>query len=465
MICPNCQGNISDKRIRCDRCGQDLTIYKKVLRSSNLYYNNGLSRAKVRDLSGAITALKYSLELNKANTSARNLLGLIYFEMGETVAALSEWVISRHFQPEDNDAEKYINAVQENPTKLEALNQAIKRYNNALTFARQDSDDLAIIQLKRVISLNPNFIRAYHLISLLYMKNGEKEKAKRYLTRVARIDVSNTTTLKYLKELDPQQISTRVDGSYKEQDNPNASIVPITSYREDKPNIIAYVNLIIGVLIGLALGAFLLFPSFQKKDIADSNKDYVDYSAGLVALEEKEAIIASLHDDKLALEQKVSQLQAELDSIEIPETNPNVYDSLFEAISMYVNELVKKENDRNLLQVAELIRTIDTSGYESERSIRLLDSLKEKVYPIASDEYYDRGHDLYSDYKYEEALEELHLAYEYDKNNVNAIYFIARSYHRLEDFESAALYYEIVINDFPDSKRYQNAKNYYERIQ
>ena len=68
--------------------------------------------------------------------------------MGETVAALSEWVISKHFKPENNDADDYINAIQDNPTKLDGLNQAIKRYNNALTFAKQGSDDLAIIQLK-----------------------------------------------------------------------------------------------------------------------------------------------------------------------------------------------------------------------------------------------------------------------------------------------------------------------------
>ena len=109
-------------------------------------------------------------------------MGLIYFEMGETVAALSEWVISKHFKPDDNDAERYINAVQENPTKLDGLNQAIKRYNNALVFAKQGSDDLATIQLKRVISLNPRFIRAYHLLALLYMKNDEKERAKKMLT-------------------------------------------------------------------------------------------------------------------------------------------------------------------------------------------------------------------------------------------------------------------------------------------
>ena len=96
----------------------------------------------------------------------------------------------------------YINAVQENPTKLDGLNQAIKRYNNALVFAKQGSDDLATIQLKRVNTLNPHFIRAYHLLALLYMKNQDKERAKKCLLRAAKIDVSNTTTLKYLRELE-----------------------------------------------------------------------------------------------------------------------------------------------------------------------------------------------------------------------------------------------------------------------
>ena len=56
----------------------------------------------------------------------------------ETVAALSEWVISKHFQPDNNDADNYINNIQENPTRLDNLNQAIKRYNNALVFAKQE---------------------------------------------------------------------------------------------------------------------------------------------------------------------------------------------------------------------------------------------------------------------------------------------------------------------------------------
>ncbi|HPU63471.1 MAG TPA: hypothetical protein PK304_04895 [Mobilitalea sp.] len=462
MVCPNCQGKVSEKRNRCDRCGQDLTLYKKIFRASNMYYNLGLEKAKVRDLSGAVIALRKSLELNKKNTYARNLLGLVYFEMGETVAALTEWVISRHFKPDDNDADKYINAVQENPTRLDALNQAIKRYNNALTFAKQGSDDLAIIQLKRVLQLNPHFIRAYHLLSLLYLKNGEIEKARKCLLRASKIDVSNTTTLRYMRELE-QKPATGQDGDAS-PNHDSSTIMPVSSYREDKPNIMAFVNLIIGVLIGIAVTAFLIVPSIKRNNVADNNQDYVDYSAGLAALEEKEAAIAKLQEENAELNKKINDLQAKLDGIEIPEVNPRLYDPLFEAASLYMDELKKRERDRDYTQIAEILRNIDAGKYESEQSLQLIDRLKQEIFPIVSKIHYDKGHKLYSNYKYEEALDELFLAYNYDQTNVDAIYFIARSYHRLEDYESARTYYEMIVNDFSDSRRYQNAAEFLESL-
>jgi len=464
MICPNCQGKIPDKRIRCDRCGHDLSLYKKIYRASNMYYNNGLARAKVRDLSGAIIALKNSLELNKSNANARNLLGLVYFEMGETVAALSEWVISKHFKPEDNDADDYINAIQDNPTKLDGLNQAIKRYNNALTFAKQGSDDLAIIQLKRVIQLNPNFIRAYHLLSLLYMKNEDNEKAKKCLLRAARIDVSGTTTLRYLKELTPKANLGREQVSDLGNKDVSSTIMPVSSYREDKPNVMAFVNLVIGVLIGIAVMAILGIPSVEKNKNSDNNQTHIDYSAGLASLEEKEAAIARLQEEKSELETKVASLESDLASIVIPEDKPELYDGLFEAFSLYLDELAKDEGEREYEQIAEKLRLLDTSEFESDASLQLIEMLRQEIYPVISVKLYDKGHDIYSKYRYDEALEIFLLSNSYDPTNVNTIYFIGRSYHRLEDYDNARLYYEKVVEEFPGTKRHDSAKTYLNRL-
>ena len=105
----------------------------------------------------AIESLKLSLKFNKYHIEARNLLGLIYFEMGETVPALSEWVISKNLRPEKNIADDYINAVQKSPTQLEEFAQMSRKYNQALNYCYQDSKDLARIQLKKVLSDHPEF--------------------------------------------------------------------------------------------------------------------------------------------------------------------------------------------------------------------------------------------------------------------------------------------------------------------
>ena len=103
MNCMKCNAPLTSSAY-CPRCGCNVTAQKKAAALSNLYYNQGLEKAQIRDLSGAITCLKRSLKMNKLNIQARNLLGLVYFETGEVVAALSQWVISKNMLPEGNPA-------------------------------------------------------------------------------------------------------------------------------------------------------------------------------------------------------------------------------------------------------------------------------------------------------------------------------------------------------------------------
>ena len=106
MKCFNCGCELSEKDF-CTGCGADVGLYKKIMHISNRYYNDGLEKANVRDLSGAIVSLRQSLKFNKNHIEARNLLGLVYFEMGEVVAALSEWVISKNLRAKKNLADDY----------------------------------------------------------------------------------------------------------------------------------------------------------------------------------------------------------------------------------------------------------------------------------------------------------------------------------------------------------------------
>ncbi|MFU0828182.1 MAG: TolA-binding protein [Lachnoclostridium sp.] len=465
MNCPKCGNVVAAKRSHCDRCGEDLTVYRKMYLLSNRYYNEGLEKAKVRDLSGAVLVLKKSLEINKRNTNARNLLGLIYYETGETVSALSEWVISKHFQPDENDADDYINALQSNPTKLESLNQTIKKYNNALAYAQQGSDDLAIIQLKKVVSLNPHFIKALQLLALLHMKNGENEKAVKYLISASKIDVSNTTTLRYLHELGEMNAASR-DDSYHRKESPKkdgkvysqetTTVFPTTSYKEDKPNVWVFINLILGIAIGVLGVFFLIVPTVEEKYKNQLKNQEVEYVSEINKTTQNMASVEKKNDE---LEKQVKELQAQLESAGVTEEDDTIYDKLFNAAKIYIEEISKtNRNDVDYVKIANALSEVNGEQLEKEGAKNLYNQIKDASYENASNELYDTGHDYYSNGKYEEALDTLLKAYEYNSQNVDAIYFIGRSYHRLNDYDNARKYYEIILDKFPDSKRASEAQ-------
>lgn len=60
----NCGAPIG-KSDYCTSCGFHVEVQKKIWQLSNTYYNLGLDKAQIRDLSGAIDLLKRSLKFNK----------------------------------------------------------------------------------------------------------------------------------------------------------------------------------------------------------------------------------------------------------------------------------------------------------------------------------------------------------------------------------------------------------------
>ena len=291
MNCINCGAFLVDKDLDyCPKCGCNVLIQKKVDYLSRQYYNQGLEKASVRDLSGAINCLKQSLMYNKHNIQARNLLGLVYFETGEVVAALSEWVISKNLQPSRNLASEYINKLQANSNKLEAINETIRKYNDALNLCREGHEDMAAIRLKKILTQNSKLIKGYHLLALVQMKEGEYNKARRTLRRAAKIDKTNTTTLRFLSEIDEQTgVSTRLDRQKKSRfGNKNSEekdigsiskdmVIPTAPYKE-KSRVSLFFTLVAGFAAGLLAFYLLAVPAIQQGIYREANQQIVKYS-------------------------------------------------------------------------------------------------------------------------------------------------------------------------------------------
>ena len=298
MNCMNCGAFFTDMDLDyCPSCGYNVLIQKKVDYLSKAFYNQGLEKASIRDLSGAIACLKQSLMYDKRNIRARNLLGLVYFETGEVVSALSEWVISKNLQPTRNLATEYINRLQANPNKLAAINETIKKYNHALLLCREGHEDMAAIQLRKILTQNSKLIKGYHLLALIQMKNGEWNKARRILKKAARIDKTNTTTLRFLREVDEQTgVTTRLEkrkkglfrSGNKEKDNLDADIlgservIQPTVYREHSRISIFFI-LMAGIAAGAVAFWLLAVPAIRQGIYQEANQQIVQYSESLAS--------------------------------------------------------------------------------------------------------------------------------------------------------------------------------------
>ncbi|SKC07315.1 TPR repeat-containing protein [Lachnospiraceae bacterium] len=462
MKCYNCGCTLSEDDF-CTACGADVGVYKRIIRLSNTYYNEGLERARIRDLSGAAECLRQSLKCNKNNIPARNLLGLVYFEMGEVVSALSEWIISKSIRPRKNIADDFINDVQNNQTRLNSVNQAVKKYNQALSYAKRGDLDLAVIQLKKVLSLNGNLMVAYQLLGLIYIHNKEYMKAKKILERAIQIDSGNTAVRTYLQEA-KQEIAEREAKTGKPLKKREEAI----TYQSGNETIIQPLNgpertgrqTIVNILIGLALGIavmwFLVLPARIQSAKSDINDHLKNVSEELTT---KSADMDDLNRQIESLQQSNDEAQLSLEEYTGSSGVMQDYNYLLQAAQSYIND---PEDALTAASYLEQIQT--TSGNQvSEQFLGLYKFLDSNVSAKAAEQYLSSGIDQYNDGDYAGAIENLTRAYDLDQESDSALYYLAQSYLKSDNKDKATELFNRLISDFPNSSFKSKAQRFLDK--
>ncbi len=460
MKCYHCGAPITEGNI-CPKCGTDISSYRMLVYASNAYYNKGLEKAKVRDLSGAMENLKTSLSINKNNIKARNLLALIYCETGEVVEALSEWVISKNIKPEKNLAGTYIMKIQSNQAKFEAATQNIKKYNVSLEAAKEDNSDIAIIQLKKVTAQNPKFVKAQLLLGLLYLKEKEIGRARKCLQAVLKVDVNNTQALRYLAEIK----SIEDDRTKEAQDsflpkrkaketnsqplNGNDVIMPHSSYKEPSNGAVTIINILVGVVIGAALIWFLITPARYKGITSQYNQSILEYSEKLSS---GNAELNSLSKQLQDVTAERDALNERLESISGVDGNNRLLTAVIDAANAYI------ANEPST--AAKKLIDIDVSALPSDASKALYNAISAATTATAATELYNTGYANYNKKRYEEAIEDLAVVYKLDSTQVNAAYYCAKSYAALDQVDNAKKYFQYIVSNFPNSRYISEATTY-----
>ena len=425
-----------------DKCG----------RISNAFYNAGLEKAQIRDLTGACRCLKRSLAFDKYNTDARNLLGLIYYETGETAEALVQWVISSNLQQEHNRATHYIYEVQGRPGRLEDESVHIRRYNQALMQAQNDNPDLAILQLGRVVDHKPNFVKAHMLLALLYIGQENYTKAGKSLYKVLQIDKNNPKALWYMSIVKSNTGRADVEkrklkNAFSHHQMQDDDIILPPSYKENTGW-----QMVLHIAAGLAMGAavifFLVMPA-REEQLNDSHNQ--EMAQVLEQVNQKSMEIDGIEASMAVMESERDTAEADLKAI--MDENGGVlsqYQQLAHILQAYRAD--------DFPTAVELYTELDPKLIEDEGMQEIITEIRqdmeERGYQVLADlagQARDAGDT-------DQALMYYQKSLDIKADNPQVIYDMAMVYHDREEEDKANELFGQVILNYPDTELAEKAK-------
>lgn len=467
MRCGNC-GSIFENKIICPECGIDIVVFNKLKNISIRFYNKGLKLVNENDLSGAIPILEQCLFYDKNNIKARNLLGLVYCEIGRIAEALKHWIISSSFGGKNNLAITYLDYLQENAREMELFNDCVIMYNRALEYLKKGNDDLAIIQLKKALDTNPNFVDANNLMTLCCIEEKNYQRGEKFIEAVLKIDCRNELALKYKKEIailnsnkviklshyshnnNSDNISSLdINKDVKKTDNTRYSYVANNKKIEnrkgfsDKWNIVSFF-LGAGIIGGLFI-CFWLPSIVDEKDLEiNTLNEALDLYYGETNL---------TPNDVLELQGKVEYLEAENKVLKSQETKQFHLERLEEAVILMA--------EKKYESCASIIFEIDTLGF-SDSELEKYNTIRATVYPVVSEEFFNQGKGEYFSSFYDLAKISFQNVINYSSNENyidDAFYYLAKIAEEEEQYTIAREYYNTILEKFPESNQIVNVEN------
>lgn len=428
----------------------------KLVYQSNYWYNDGLKKANIRDLSGAIVSLRRSLQYSRSNIAARNLLGLVYYGRGDVGEALVEWILSKNFQSHDNIANYYIQKTRENTAELDMINQAIKKYNQALGYARQNGEDLAIIQLKKAVDAHPSFVKAYQLLALLYLHTEQYSAARQAIRAAHKLDKTDDVTLRYMHELNQIRKSRTV--KIKEKDKKDQQTVtysignetiiqPVSTGYKESAGLHTIANIAVGLVVGVAVMWFLIMPAVNKSRQDQTNQDIVAFSDQIA---EQEAQIS-------ALQTELETYRSTSQETENAQTTATATQESYEIV-MNISDHYYAGDMGSQAMVEELLKVNPDSLGTVGRGT--FDEMTETLYPQVCSSLYAAAQESYDVANYETAITNLEQVMQMDEsyNDGAAMLLLAQAYQGSGDQDQANVYYQRIIENYADTDAAQSAQ-------
>ena len=377
----------------------------------------------------------------------------------------------RSFTPIDIDKLSQDNQVSEK------IIDSVRAYNKAIEYLRTGSEDIAMIELKRVVAVNPDFYEAVNLLGLCYAYTNQMDKAQELFGKVVNGENNVLKAADYLNYISagdsgssrksskavksstmkPKATETgkseaakkevparKKQEAYKEEEI-KAEYILLKKIGEllKKPRIALAFNL----FAILCLAAALVFFVFSLKNLKEEKTNNEPIANAAV----------SDNLDKTLAENK--KLQEQLDAANLELRNYKLTDQINQISTLYKQGKNSEAVDKlSQVPIAEL----------STDQKKKYDSIKKDVYLKEASSLYTQGNDLYNGKKYAEAIEKLEVVFKLgDKWTFGdkALYVLGKSYVEHGDNQKGAEAYQKLIEQYPKSSYVKYAKSRLSTIQ
>lgn len=357
------------------------------------------------------------------------------------------------------DIEKF----SQNNNVTEIILDSVKAYNKAIEYLRTGSEDIAMIELKKVVAVNPDFYEAVNLLGLCYAYTNQLEKAEELFGKVVKGENNVIKAADYLNYVSMSDgISPRKNTRSKSKPIKSAKpakpskAVKVPAKKEELKEVqTEYILLhkifiqlrkpltamIVGLVGLLCLAASIVFfyMAFTgTKEVGVNNKPAEntqfmgDYNKTVAENEELRKQL-----DEANLQIKQVQLSADISQ---------------------VSELY---GQKKYEEAADKLMSISADSLTEEQKKRY-DSMKEDVYLKAANQLTNEGNSLYNGKKYKEAVEKLEKVFELGSKwtfGDKALYILGKSAVETGDNQKGAQAYQKLIDEYPKSSYVKYAKS------
>ena len=301
-----------------------------------------------------------------------------------------------------------------------------------------------------MVADHPSFLKAYQLLSLLYLHTQQYGKARHTLKEAHRLDTTNDITLRYMHELNELRRNRAVRQAEKEgkKEKPqtvtynigNETIIqPASTGAKENAGIITIVNIVIGLVVGVAVMWFLIMPAVNSSTAKRTNHQVKEFSDQIA---EQDAQIS-------ALQTELEQYRANSEATQTAQqTAASTQESYEIVLNMY--DHYRSEDMSDAAMVTELLKvnpdSLGTVGREQ------FDSMTEDIYGRYCETLYYTAQQNYEVANYADAITNLNTVMQMNAgyDDGQAMWLLAQAYSASGDTENANTWTERVQTEYPN---------------